>query len=142
MNDIPSAITLHRKSGILELRYAGGQHYELPAEFLRVFSPSAEVRGHGRGQAVLQSGKRQVRLLSAEGVGHYAIRLHFDDGHDSGLYSWEYLYDLCLRQTSLWAQYLQDLEQAGASRDPQPDAASLSETVQVITIPPLSPPKP
>lgn len=141
MNDAPSAITLHRKSGILELRYAADRHYELPAEFLRVFSPSAEVRGHGRGQAVLQSGKRQVRLLQVEAVGHYAIRLRFDDGHDSGLYSWEYLHDLCLRQAQLWGQYLHDLEQAGASRDPQPDAASLSEAVQVITIPPLSPPK-
>ena len=141
MSEPPSAITLHRKSNVLELRYADGSQYTLPAEFLRVYSPSAEVRGHGKGQAVLQTGKRNVRLLAVEGVGHYAIKLRFDDGHDSGIYSWEYLHELCVGQQTLWDTYLQELETNGASRDPQPDAASLSEAVQVITIPPLSPPK-
>lgn len=142
MSEPPSAITLHRKSGVLELRYPDGSQYTLPAEFLRVHSPSAEVRGHGKGQAILQTGKQNVRLLSVEGVGHYAIKLSFDDGHDSGIYSWDYLRELCVGQQTLWDTYLRNLEASGASRTPQPASASLSEAVQVITIPPLSPPKP
>lgn len=142
MSNSPSAITLRRKSGLLELQYADGSRYELPAEFLRVHSPSAEVRGHGKGQAVLQSGKRKVGLKGVEAVGHYAIKLIFDDGHATGLYSWDYLRQLCEQQQTLWAQYLDELQQAGASRDPQPATAALSEAVQVINIQPLSAHKP
>lgn len=114
---IPSEITLHRQSRVLELRYEDGSHFELPAEYLRVYSPSAEVRGHGAGQEVLQTGKRQVELVGIEPVGNYAVKLVFSDGHDSGLYSWDTLYDLGRHHSQLWANYLEALEKAGASRD-------------------------
>lgn len=118
LNRIPSDIRLHRKSGILELRYASGTTHELPAEFLRVYSPSAEVRGHGAGQEVLQTGKRHVQLTDVEAIGNYAIKLVFDDGHDSGIYTWEYLYDLGAHHEVYWQDYLDRLNRAGASRDP------------------------
>ncbi len=137
----PSTITLHRASRVLELGYADGSSFRLSAEYLRVHSPSAEVRGHGKGQAVLQTGKRNVGITALEPVGHYALKLVFDDGHDSGLYSWDYLRELCLDHEARWADYLAALELAGAHRDPAPSTASLSESVQVITIPPLSPPR-
>lgn len=137
----PSAVALHRKSKSLELRYADGTQWQFPAEFLRVFSPSAEVRGHGKGQAVLQTGKRLVGIESVEAVGHYAIKISFDDGHNSGLYSWDYLTQLGSEQEAKWAQYLQDLASAGASRDAALQTVSLSDSVQVINIPPLSTPK-
>ncbi|MEH6470144.1 MAG: DUF971 domain-containing protein [Halopseudomonas sp.] len=113
----PSKIALHLKSKQLELEYADG-NYRLDAEFLRVNSPSAEVRGHGN--PVLQVGKRDVGLIGLEPSGNYALKLIFDDGHDSGLYSWDYLYQLCQNQTSIWQDYLEQLQQAGASREPQP----------------------
>ena len=113
---IPSKIKLHKASRILELRYADGRGFELPAEFLRVHSPSAEVQGHGR--PVLQTGKQNVALVGVEPAGNYALKLIFDDGHDSGLYSWDYLYQLGERQASLWQDYLEQLRAAGASRDP------------------------
>jgi DUF971 family protein len=138
MANAPTEIRLRRKSGVLSLAYADGSLYELSAEFLRVHSPSAEVRGHGAGQAVLQTGKRKVGIVSVEPIGNYAIRLAFDDRHDSGLYSWDYLYALCTRHDLLWQQYLQQLETAGASREPGSPSDSLSESVQVITIQPLS----
>jgi DUF971 family protein len=122
---IPTDIKLHQQSRLLELVYEDGSRYRLPFEFLRVHSPSAEVRGHGEGQEVLQTGKRQVELTALEPVGHYALKLVFSDGHDSGLYSWDYLHELCLKQEALWADYLQRLEEAGASRDletPKPAA--------------------
>lgn len=137
----PSAVQLHRKSGLLELRYANGEQYQLTAEFLRVVSPSAEVRGHGKGQAVLQSGKRYVKIAKLEPVGHYALKLSFDDGHSSGLYSWDYLYQLCKEQERRWQDYLAQLAQAGASREPQAHSDTLSAPVQVINIQPLSKPK-
>jgi len=112
---IPSAIKLHKASRILELRY-GEQSYRLDAEFLRVHSPSAEVRGHGR--PILQYGKQHVALLAVEPAGNYALKLIFDDGHDSGLYTWDYLYELATRQDALWADYLAALAAAGKSRDP------------------------
>lgn len=115
---IPTDVILHRQSRLLELAFDDGQRFRLPAEFLRVYSPSAEVRGHGVGQEVLQIGKRDVELLSIEPVGHYALKLVFSDGHDSGLYDWGYLYRLGREQDALWASYLQRLEAAGASRDP------------------------
>src|SRR5690606_32715785 len=90
----PTEIKLHKRSAMLELAWADGRRSELPAEFLRVYSPSAEVRGHGQGQEVLQTGKRRVGIRRLEPVGNYAVRLHFDDGHDTGIYSWEYLHEL------------------------------------------------
>lgn len=114
---IPSAITLHQKSRVLELSYADGQSYRLDFEYLRVFTPSAEARGHGPGQEVLQTGKRQVVLEGVEPVGTYALRLIFSDGHDSGLYSWDLLHNLAVHQGALWQEYLQQIEAAGLSRD-------------------------
>ncbi|NQV71057.1 MAG: DUF971 domain-containing protein [Pseudohongiella sp.] len=119
-NKVPTDIKLHKKSATLELVYADGSSHILSAEFLRVQSPSAEVRGHGKGQEVLQTGKRQVKLLNLEAVGNYAIKLTFDDGHDSGIYSWLYLHELCAEQQSLWDNYLMKLNAMKASRDPLP----------------------
>ncbi len=114
----PTGIELHKRSATLELRYSDEEKYHLPAEYLRVFSPSAEVRGHGRDDGVLQTGKIDVKITGIIPVGHYAIQLVFDDGHDSGLYAWEYLYALCINQKSNWQDYLQSLHEAGATRDP------------------------
>lgn len=115
---VPVDIKLHRKSGLLALFYGDGNHLTLNAEFLRVYSPSAEVRGHGAGQEVLQTGKKNVQFTGVEVVGNYAIKLIFDDGHDSGLYTWEYLYDLGVNQAAYWQNYLDRLNQAGVLRDP------------------------
>ena len=120
---VPTAITLHQSSRVLELAFADGTSFRLPYEFLRVYSPSAEVRGHGPGQETLQAGKREVTIAEVEAVGHYAIRPKFSDGHDTGIYSWDYLYDLGARQEELWQRYLERLQAAGASRDPHPSAA-------------------
>ena len=114
---IPCAITLHQKSRQLELEYADGPCYRLDFEFLRVFTPSAEARGHGPGQEVLQTGKRQVTIERIEPVGTYALRLVYSDGHDSGLYSWDLLHNLAVHQPELWQEYLTQLERAGLSRD-------------------------
>lgn len=114
---IPTEITLHKKSRVLELGFEDGTRYQLPAEYLRVYSPSAEVRGHGPGQETLQTGKRNVEITDLEGVGNYAIKPVFSDGHDTGIYSWDLLYDLGANQEALWADYLARLENAGASRD-------------------------
>lgn len=115
----PTDINLHRKSRELELVYPGDERYRLSCEFLRVHSPSAEVKGHGPGQEVLQTGKMGVNITEIKPVGHYALQLVFDDGHDTGLYSWDYLHQLCSQQESLWQQYLERMAAAGASRDPQ-----------------------
>jgi DUF971 family protein len=114
---IPTEITLHKKSRMLELGFEDGTRYQLPAEYLRVYSPSAEVRGHGPGQETLQTGKRSVEITDLEGVGNYAVKPSFSDGHDTGIYSWDLLYDLGVNQEALWADYLGRLEKAGASRD-------------------------
>jgi DUF971 family protein len=114
---IPTNVVMHQQSKVLELSYENGNSYRLPFEFLRVLSPSAEVRGHGPGQETLQTGKRDVGINELEPVGHYAIRPMFSDGHDSGLFSWEYLFFLCENQDALWNDYLDKLKQAGASRD-------------------------
>lgn len=114
----PTGITVHRKSRLLEVSFDDGSRYELPFEFLRVYSPSAEVRGHGVGQEILQLGKRDVDIVNVEAVGSYAIRPVFSDGHDSGLYSWDYLYLLGSRQEALWQEYLDRLAREGGSRDP------------------------
>ena len=113
----PTALTLHQSSRVLEIAFADGRSFRLPYEFLRVYSPSAEVRGHGPGQETLQVGKREVGIEKVEQVGHYAIQPTFSDGHASGIYSWDYLYDLGDRQDELWQRYLDRLAAAGASRD-------------------------
>lgn len=113
----PIGITLHKHSRKLEISFDDESNYSLPFEFLRVHSPSAEVRGHGPGQEVLQVGKQNVILLDVQPVGSYALKLTFDDGHDSGLYSWEYLHGLGKNQDALWHAYLSKLEEAGESRE-------------------------
>ena len=115
----PTDIHLHQVSKVLEITFEDGKHFELSCEYLRVFSPSAEVRGHGPGQEVLQVGKQDVNIKAIEPVGNYAVRLAFDDGHDTGLYSWEYLYELGVEHERNWQDYLQRLEQAGQSRQTQ-----------------------
>lgn len=119
-NSVPSELKLHKKSATLELIYDDSRSYSLTAEFLRVHSPSAEVRGHGKGQEVLQTGKRGVGIENIEAVGNYAIKLDFSDGHNTGIYSWEYLQELAMNQASLWQEYLAKLQDAGASRDALP----------------------
>ncbi len=113
---LPKDIKLHTKSRTLELIYPDQPPFELTAEYLRVHSPSAEVRGHGRGNGVLQTGKQLVGIKGVEAAGNYALKIIFDDGHDSGLYTWEYLYDLCHNQAQHWSAYLNALEAAGATR--------------------------
>jgi len=114
---IPSDIVVHQQSKFLELFYDDGKTYRLPFEFLRVVSPSAEVQGHGPGQETLQTGKREVVITNVEPVGHYAIKPSFSDGHDSGLYTWDYLRHLCENQQPLWNEYLEKLAAAGVDRD-------------------------
>ena len=116
---IPTDVKLHQVSGILELCYEDGTQYNLSAEFLRVHSPSAEVQGHSPEQAVLQHGKKMVKIADLVPQGHYAIRIEFSDGHDSGIFSWEYLSELGAHQDQLWADYLEQLDKAGKSREPQ-----------------------
>ena len=115
---VPVTIRLHQASRLLEFGYADGEHYSLSCEYLRVYSPSAEVRGHGPGQETLQTGKRLVTIERIETVGNYALQFHFSDGHDSGIYSWGYLHELCREQQKRWADYLARLSLAGASREP------------------------
>jgi DUF971 family protein len=114
----PTEIKLHQKSRVLEIAFADGATFRLPCEFLRVYSPSAEVRGHGPGQEVLQTGKKEVEIARVEPVGQYAVQLHFSDGHDTGIYSWDLLYDYGTRQDEMWRHYLKRMQEAGASRDP------------------------
>jgi len=114
---IPTEIKLHQQSRVMEIVFENGRRFELPYEYLRVYSPSAEVRGHGPGQEVLQVGKQNVNITAIEPVGAYGVRLVFTDGHDTGLYSWDYLQQLGLNQDQLWHDYLARLEKAGASRE-------------------------
>ena len=114
---IPSEIKLHQKSRVLEIAYANGERFMLDCEYLRVYTPSAEARGHGAGQETLQTGKRNVNIEGVEAVGTYAVRLIFSDGHDSGLYSWDLLHNLGKHHDELWAAYLEQIEAQGASRD-------------------------
>lgn len=113
---VPTEINLHQKSRILEVAFDDGSRFQFPCEFLRVYSPSAEVRGHGPGQEVLQLGKENVNITSIEAVGNYAVLLNFDDGHNTGIYSWEWLYHLGVHQEELWKDYLDRLEKAGYPR--------------------------
>jgi len=120
----PVEIVVHRQSRVIEIAFDNTRRFRLPFELLRVYSPSAEVRGHGAGQEILQTGKRDVLVDAVEPVGHYAIKPVFSDGHDTGIYSWDYLYWLGESQEKLWHDYLQRLAVAGASRDPHPPAQS------------------
>ena len=114
----PTDIKLHQKSRLLEVAFDDGGHFKFPCEYLRVYSPSAEVRGHSPGQEVLQVGKENVNITHIEPVGTYAICLYFDDGHNTGIYSWDWLRDLGLNQEKLWKQYLERLAKAGHQRKP------------------------
>lgn len=116
MSARPTELKLHQVSRVLEISFDDGQSFNLPCEYLRVFSPSAEVRGHGPGQEVLQTGKENVNIKAIEPVGNYAVKLVFDDGHDSGIYSWQYLYELGQEHEQNWQDYLARLEQAGQKR--------------------------
>ena len=113
----PAPITLHQASRVLEIGFDDGAVFKLPFELLRVYSPSAEVQGHGPGQEVLQTGKRDVQIVDVATVGHYALQPRFSDGHESGIFSWGYLYDLGTKQADYWARYEARLKQAGADRD-------------------------
>ena len=113
----PTAITVHQQSRVLEIGFADGREFRIPFELMRVYSPSAEVQGHGPGQEVLQTGKREVELSALEPVGNYAVQPHFSDGHNTGIYSWDYLYFLGSQQSELWQQYESRLQAAGVSRD-------------------------
>ncbi len=123
MTKFPTAINLHKASKTLTLKYAPDEEYHLPAEFLRVHSPSAEVQGHGK--PILQYGKLGVGLTKVEPAGQYALKLTFDDGHDSGLFTWDYLYQLAVRQEDLWNDYLAELKAAGKTRDPNESVVKL-----------------
>src|SRR5262252_8557625 len=114
----PTEIKLHQKSRVLEIAFADGKRFHFPCEFLRVYSPSAEVRGHGAGQEVLQVGKKNVEITRVEPVGTYAVQLYFSDGHETGIYSWDLFYDYGLRQEEMWQHYLRRIAEAGASREP------------------------
>lgn len=113
-------IKLRRTSRLLEVRFESGERFDLPFEYLRVYSPSAEVRGHGPGQEVLQFGKENVRVTSIEPIGHYAVRLIFDDGHNTGLYTWKYLFELGSEQAAKWQHYLERLTKYGYERKVRP----------------------
>jgi DUF971 family protein len=113
----PTELTVHGQSRVLEIAFSDGARFRLPFELLRIYSPSAEVQGHGPGQEVLQSGKRKVDLLALEPVGNYAVQPRFSDGHESGIYSWDYLYFLGSQQERLWQDYAQRLKIAGRDRD-------------------------
>ncbi len=115
--DPPTELTVHARSRVLELRFPDGAHFRLPFELMRVCSPSAEVQGHGPGQEVLQTGKREVEIAELAPVGHYAVRPTFSDGHESGIFSWEYLYFLGAQQDALWKEYTERLAAAGVDRD-------------------------
>ena len=119
----PTALTLHQASRLLELGFDDGSSFRIPFELLRVYSPSAEVQGHGPGQEVLQTGKRDVGITQIEPVGHYAVQPTFSDGHSSGIFSWTYLHRLGSQQQELWQRYLQRLAEAGVDRDAPMQAA-------------------
>jgi len=113
----PTDIVLHSQSKVMEIAFSDGLRFRIPYELLRVYSPSAEVQGHGPGQEVLQTGKREVAIVALEPVGHYAVQPQFSDGHNSGIFSWDYLYSLGQREAELWVQYEMRLKDAGVQRD-------------------------
>ncbi len=116
-NRVPTEITLHQKSRVLEIAFSDGKRFKLSCEFLRVYSPSAEVRGHGPGEEVLQVGKKDVEITRIEPVGTYAVQPFFSDGHSTGIYSWDLLYEYGAHHDELWSRYLERLKEAGASRE-------------------------
>lgn len=121
----PTEITVHQQSRLLEVAFSDGARFSIPFELMRVYSPSAEVMGHGPGQEVLQTGKRAVVITALEPIGHYGIRPQFDDGHESGIFSWDYLYQLGSREAELWADYEARLQAAGVARDtPMPSKSA------------------
>ena len=122
MSEQPTEIKLHQQSRMLEVSFSDNVGFQLPYEYLRVYSPSADVSGHGPGQEVLQVGKKNVGITSIIPVGSYAVQINFDDGHDTGLFTWEYLYKLGKNQSALWQDYLDRMAAAGASREPPPGA--------------------
>ena len=122
----PKALTVHAQSRVLEISFSDGASFRIPFELMRVYSPSAEVQGHGEGQEVLQTGKRTVTLQSLEPVGNYAVQPTFSDGHDTGIFSWDYLYHLGAQEASFWAQYEARLQSAGRDRDGPMPAAKVS----------------
>lgn len=128
MSAHPTEIKLHQQSRLLEISFNDGVCHQLPYELLRVYSPSAEVVGHGKGQETLQTGKQNVAILEVSPVGNYAMNIVFDDGHDSGLYTWEYLYNMGKHQATLWQDYLDRLAAAGGSREPSADSDSCSHS--------------
>ena len=113
----PTALTVHQASRVLEISFDDGAHFRIPFELMRVYSPSAEVQGHGPGQETLQTGKREVSITDIAAVGHYAVQPRFSDGHESGIFTWSYLYHLGADQADLWQRYEQRLKEAGADRD-------------------------
>jgi DUF971 family protein len=118
----PQSLTVHGQSRVLEISFSDGAHFRIPFELMRIYSPSAEVQGHGPGQEILQTGKREVDLTSLEAVGNYAVQPTFSDGHDTGIFSWDYLYFLGAKQDQLWAEYDRRLREAGVDRDaPMPE---------------------
>lgn len=131
---IPTQIVLHEVSRVLELSYEDGRSFRLPFELMRVYSPSAEVRGHGPGQETLQTGKSQVTIEAIEPVGHYAIQPKFSDGHYTGIFSWDYLYWLGDRQDELWQDYLRRLAEAGASREALADSEVADNTMATTVV--------
>jgi DUF971 family protein len=114
----PRSLIVHGQSRVLEVVFSDGAEFRIPFELMRIYSPSAEVQGHGPGQEVLQTGKQDVEITRVEPVGHYAVQLSFSDGHDTGIYSWDLLYDYGVRQDEMWRHYLKRMEEAGASREP------------------------
>ena len=123
----PESLTVHGQTKVLEIGFSDGAQFRIPFELMRIYSPSAEVQGHGPGQEVLQTGKRQVSVIEIEPVGNYAVKPTFSDGHDSGLFTWEYLYFLGDQQAALWQQYEERLQAAGTDRDaPMPEKAGSS----------------
>jgi DUF971 family protein len=114
---VPQSITVHEQSRVLEVGFSDGAEFRIPFELMRVYSPSAEVQGHGPGQEVLQTGKRDVGLLALDPVGNYAVQPRFSDGHDTGIFSWDYLYFLGSQQAQLWTDYERRLAEAGVGRD-------------------------
>ena len=124
---VPTSLTVHKQSRELEIAFDSGESFSLPFEFLRVYSPSAEVRGHGAGQEVLQTGKRDVLITAIEPVGNYAVQPHFSDTHNTGIYTWDYLYWLGANRAQLWEDYLKRLEAAGFTRETGRDAPMLNE---------------
>lgn len=121
---IPKEIKLHKQSRLLDISFTNGKSFQFSCEFLRVHSPSAEVRGHNPGQEVLQTGKKNVNIIQIEPVGNYAVQFNFSDGHNTGIYSWDLLYNYGLHQENMWQRYLKRLEEAGERREPQDKAGA------------------